>query len=51
MVRPSQVRDLTYVGIDWECWTVEILALSQVIEKVENHPCELHERQPKNGVD
>ncbi len=37
--------------IDWECWTVKILELSQVVDKVENHPCALHEGQPKNGVD
>jgi hypothetical protein len=37
--------------IDWECWTVKILVLSLVVDKVENHPCALHEGQPKNGVD
>jgi hypothetical protein len=37
--------------IDWECWTVEILALSQVVDEVKNHPCALHEGQAKNGVD
>ena len=37
--------------IDQECWTVEILALSQVVDEVENHPCALPEGQPKNGVD
>jgi hypothetical protein len=37
--------------INWECWTVEILALSQVVDKVEYHPCALHEGQPKNGAD
>jgi len=37
--------------INRECWTVEILALSQVVDKVEYHTCALHEGQPKNGVD
>ncbi len=37
--------------INRECWTVKILALSQVVDKIEYHSCALHEGQPKNGVD
>ena len=30
--------------------TVEILALSYIVDKVNNHPCTLHEQKSKNSV-
>ena len=37
--------------IYWKCWTVEILALRQVVDKVEDHPRPLQKRQAENCVD
>ena len=36
--------------INRECWTVEILALREVVDEVQDHPRSLHERQAENCI-
>ena len=44
------VRDRNMILINRECWTVEILALREVVDKVQDHPRSLHERQAENCI-